>query len=259
MKVVGYPTPGKAKAATILDAFCFGARGYVVEGAKKLEPDGAAAFYGVTQATKPLWEQAKAEGRPWFYLDNAYFDACRGVYFRATRDRLQHPSTGTSDGKRFAALGLEIKPWRKDGRHVIVAPQSDEFMAVCAGYTALRGRWIDQAIGELYLATDRELRVLPWNRDKAAWYAALPANLLNCWALITYSSASAISALLAGVPAIVTAEDCIVACACRAEIGAVEEPPMPEDRAGLMAVIADQQWTLDEMRSGLAWEMLHAA
>ena len=255
MKVVGYPTPGKAKALTIMEAFCKGAGGKVVEGSRRLEPDGAAAFYGVTAATKPLWEQAKAEGRDWYYIDNAYFDPYRGTYFRATKNRLQHPGVGRSDGKRFAALDLEVRPWRKRGRHIVLAPQSDEFMAVCAGY---RGRWVDDAIGELYRCTERELRVLPWNRDKAMWYAGLPANLVDCWALVTYSSASAISALLAGVPAICTATDCIVAPICGAALGNVEMPPMPQDRMSSFWLIADQKWTLDEMRSGLAWGMLNA-
>lgn len=254
MTVVGYPTPGKAKARTVLEAFCKGAGGHVVEVLPKTLLPGAAAFYGVTAQTKQLWEQARREGREWYYLDNAYFDKVRGTYFRATRNQLQHDGIGVSDGRRFAALGLDILPWRRDGKHVIVAPQSDEFMAVCAGY---RGRWVDDAIAALY-PSGREVRVLPWRRDKAAWYARLPGNLVECWCLVTYSSASAVSALLAGVPAIVTAEDCILAHACRRALTEIETPPMPQDRERLMAVIADQQWTLDEMREGLAWRMLNA-
>lgn len=255
MTVVGYPTPGKAKARQILEAFCGGAGGRVVDELPRRLEDGAAAFFGVTPATKPLWEQAKREGRAWYYLDNAYFHEARGSYFRATKNRLQHDGRGLSDGQRFAALDLEILPWRKGGRHVVLAPQSDEFMQVCAAYA---GRWTDDALGALYGKTERELRVLAWNRDKTQWYADLAPNLVNCWCLVTYSSASAISALLAGVPAICTAEDCVVAPWCRADLRAIESPPRPEGREAIAAMVADQQWTLDEMRSGLAWAMVNA-
>ena len=71
MSVVGYPTPNKGKARALLNAFCGGAGGDVVtEIPKRLLP-GAAAFYGVTEATVHLWKQAKAEGRDWYYIDNA--------------------------------------------------------------------------------------------------------------------------------------------------------------------------------------------
>lgn len=260
MTVVGYPTPGKAKARDILNAFCGGARGQVVDTLPKTLLPGAAAFYGVTPATKALWEQAKAEGRDWYYIDNAYFHEWRGTYFRVARNRLQHTGIGTSNGKRFAALDLEILPWRKPGKHVVIAPQSDEFMHVCAEWkTPLPGhsRWIDWALAVMY-GSGRELRALEWNRDKTKWYSELPANLVDCWALVTYSSASAISAVLAGVPAFCTASDCIAAPVVRASLEEIEKPFRPEGREAWAGVVADNQWTLDEMRAGLTWRMLHA-
>jgi hypothetical protein len=261
VSVVGYPTPGKAKAREILGAFCAGARGQVLDTLPMSLLPGAAAFYGVTPATKAFWEQAKAEGRDWYYIDNAYFHEWRGTYYRATKNRLQHTGIGTSDGKRFAALDLEILPWRKPGKHVVVAPQSDEFMQVVAQWgTNLYGqtRWVDAAIAAMYQETQREVRVLTWNRDKTKWYSELPANLVDCWSLLTYSSASAISALLAGIPAICTADDCIAAPMVKPDFDDIEYPLRPEGREAWAGVVADNQWTLDEMRSGLAWRMLHA-
>lgn len=253
-KVVGYPTPGKGKARMLLNAFCGGADGDVVdEIPKKLLP-GAAAFYGVTPATAHLWKQAKAEGRDWYYIDNAYFDKVRGNYFRVTRGRLQHCGFGVSSGVRFRALDIEIQPWRTRGEHVLLCPQSDEFMRVCAGYS---GSWVEHAKSALALDTRRELRVRPWSPDKTRWYQTLGADLENCWALVTYSSASAITAMLAGVPAIVTAGDCISAGLTSRLFSNIERPLMPQNRERWAAVVADNQWTVEEMRSGLAWAMLH--
>ena len=259
MRPVGYATPGKALAREILEAFCAGAGGKVVEGSVKELLPGPAAFYGVTPATAHLWRQAKAEGRDWYYIDNAYFHECRGKFYRATRNRLQHHGVGVSSGRRLAALDLEILPWRKSGKHVVIVPQSDEFMQVVAEWrTNIYGhtRWGDAAIAALRRYSERELRVLVWNRDKAKWYQELPPNFVDCWCLITYSSASAISALLAGVPAICTADDCIARPMVKADFDDIEYPLRPEGREQWAAVVADNQWTLDEMRSGLAWRML---
>ncbi len=254
MNLYGYATPGKAAARTILKAFCDGAGGKVVEGSVKELLPGPAAFYGVTPATVHLWRQAEAEGRDWYYLDNAYFDKWRGTYYRATLNALQHHGCGQSNGRRFSALGVQIMPWRSGGEHICVAPQSDEFMQTVAGY---KGRWVDDVVEELVRYTDRKLVLLPWSRDKKEWYRRLPTALAEAHALVTYSSASAVSAILSGVPAVVTASDCIVRAICESWIDDIEDLEREEDDRLLWAnVVADHQWTLDEMRSGLAWRML---
>lgn len=252
MSVVGYPTPGKRKATVILDAFCVGAGGKVSTDITRLR-DGAAAFYGVVPGTLRIYERAIAEGRDVYYLDNAYFDPTREVYFRATRGRLQHDGCGASDGKRFDALGIPIKPWRESGSHVLLCPQSDSFMRDVAKYP---GNWTQDTLAALRGLTDRELRVRPWTGNKRDWYRTLPEDLADCWALVTYSSASAITAMLAGVPAIVTAEDSI-ARPLAGRLADVEAPTKPDGRREWASVVADNQWTLDEMRSGLCWRMLN--
>lgn len=253
---VGYPTPGKVKARNLLEAFCGGAGGTVVERIPDRLRPGAAAFYGVTAATRHLWLQARAEGRDWYYLDNAYFDPTREVYFRVARNRLQHRGTGDSTGVRFASLRIGIRPWRAPGRHVLLCPQSDPFMEICAEYP---GRWARDTLTALKRVTDRELRVRPWHPDKRAWYRSLPEDLRDCACVVTYSSASAITAMLAGVPAIVTADDAIAAAIAGRDLAQVNDPPRPDNREEFCRVVADNQWTLDEMRSGLAWRMLHAS
>jgi len=252
--VVGYPTPGKAKARVLLDAFCAGAGGRVSEDISMLRGSGGAAFYGVVPGTLRLYDRAREEGRDVYYLDNAYFDPTREVYFRATLGRLQHEGLGSSDGKRFATLGIPIEPWRRGGSHILLCPQSDQFMRDVAKY---QGNWTQDTLDALRALTDRELCVRPWTGNKREWYRTLPEDLVDCWALVTYSSASAITAMLSGVPAIVTAEDSI-ARPLAGRLEDIESPPRPDGRREWACVVADNQWTLDEMRSGLCWRTLHA-
>lgn len=224
--------------------------------------EGTAVFYGVTPATAHLFEQAKRERRDWIYIDNAYFDGCRQVYYRATLNRLQHHGMGPSDGKRLERLIYdekrveEPKRWRETGNHIVLAPQSEEFMRTCAGYS---GSWTNDTLAQLRKLTTRTIVARNWTSDKPQWYRQLHQDLRQAWALVTYSSASAITAMMAGVPAFVTAADCIARCIAFTDLRNIEKRPPPEDDRRLwMAVIADNQWTLEEMRAGLCWKMLHA-
>lgn len=255
MSVVGYPTPGKEKAKLLLDAFCGGAGGTVVSRLPDKLLPGAAAFYGVVPETKHLWEQAKAEGRDYYYIDNAYFDPCRERYFRIAKNRLQHDGgMDETDGKRWAALGLSLAPWRESGKHILVCPQSDQFMRDAVGYP---GSWLKDITHALRVYTEREVRVRPWDGNKAKWYQSLPADLVGAHALVTYSSASAISALLAGVPAFCTATDCIASSITRGDISNIEYPVFPEYRERWAMVVADNQWTVREMKEGLPWRWMN--
>lgn len=250
--MIGYPTPGKQKARLILEAFCAGAGGKVADPIPDELLPGPAAFYGVTPATKHLWDQARREGRDWVYIDNAYFDVCRGTYYRVTKNRLQHSGVGKSNGLRLKRLPVDIKPWKKTGSYLILAPQSDEFMKVCAEYP---GSWINDTLAQLRKVTTRTIDVRVWNRDKVQAYKDLRRLLPQCWAVVTYSSASAITAMLEGVPAFVTAEDCIAKVIANTDLSKIERPEYSE-RLEWAQVVADNQWTLEEMRSGLCWSML---
>ena len=256
MSVVGYPTPGKAKAKMLLDAFCAGAGGTVVDRIPKELLPGAVAFYGVVPETYHLWEQAKREGRDWYYIDNAYFDPCREKYFRITKNRLQHSGAmDETDGKRWEALKLDIKPWKKPGDHIVICPASDQFMRLAGGY---KGNWGADIQAELRKYTDRPLRFRPWDANKGRAFKTLPADLDGAWALVTYTSAAAITALRYGVPVLVTADDCISRPMAQTDLSKIEELVYPEYRERWAMVVADNQWTVEEMRRGLPWEHMNA-
>jgi hypothetical protein len=77
--------------------------------------------------------------------------------------------------------------------------------------------------------------------------------------VVTWSSASAITALLEGVPAI---SESGAANAITGDLTAenVANPRRPsiEDRAAFAGVLADNEFTLDEYRDGTAWRWLEA-
>jgi hypothetical protein len=237
-----YPQPGKPKAQRIAAAFAEGCGGKVMQHVpRELEP-GPAAFYGVRPAWLHLWLQAKAEGREWWYVDNAYFDAARERCFRVVKNGLQHDGRGESDGKRLARLGVAVKPWRQDGEHVLVCVQSDEFLRVVAGVENGAAGWLVSTLRELSTVTTRPALVRV-KRDSRP----LAEDMEGAWAVVTYSSAAANEALLAGIPVSVGAG---AALDFSTPLRDIDNPRRPDGRERWAAVLADQQWTLSEIAGG---------
>jgi hypothetical protein len=255
-RIHGYAAKGKAKARVVCEAFVQGAGGQGVcqPPPQRLRP-GAACFFGVTEPTRQLWRQARRENRDWYYLDNAYFDKVRGRLFRAVRCGVQATGLEHPDWRRFAQMGLEIQPWQKTGRHIVVAVQSNTYMTVVAGKPS--GWWQD-ALARIRLHTDRPISVRGWRSNKMALAQTLREALVDCWALVTWSSAAANEALLAGVPVFVAGE-CAASQMGLSDFSKIESPVYPQGRARWAAALAGQQWSLDEFRKGVAWRTLQAA
>ncbi|MGP1675905.1 MAG: hypothetical protein ACTS6J_01950 [Burkholderiales bacterium] len=201
--------------------------------ARELEP-GPAAFYGVRPGWMHLWEQAKREGRDWYYLDNSYFDCARERQFRVTKNALQHTGRGESDGRRFASLGIKIKPMRTGGEDVIVCPSTPEFMQVVAGDPG----WLDRVTRNLRRQYGADRVIVRTKQDKRP----LMDDLKNARLLVTWGSAAAVTALLEGVR-VACAPEC---CATYAD-----------DRLRWASVLADHQWDLSEFANGTAWRALN--
>lgn len=247
--VTAYPMRGKLKSATICQAFIDGCSGRIATDGV-LRP-GTAVFYGVDEYNEHVWKQARAR-HDYVYIDNAFFDQTRGEYFRASRNRVQHDGVGRSNGKRFDALGLTIEPWRAGGTHIVICPQSDHFMRVVAGLEGFD--WTESVVKSVAKFSARPPRVRIWSRDKGDLSATLPADLSDAHALVTWSSAAAVTAVLSGVPIVTCGPS--AATPMSGDVADIENLPRPERREWA-GVLADNQWTLAEMADGVAWRTLN--
>jgi hypothetical protein len=236
MGLIACPVAGKKKSADICAAF--------VAGAPK-EAEGV-VFYGVDPSNFNVWKKVQREQIPFYYVDNSYFDVVRGTQFRVTRNRLQVDAMQhTSDGKRFAALGLEIKPLQNNRYgHWVLIEQSLSFMQFVDAPDWLHHTllWAE--------GTGRPVRMRKWNRDKARAQATLQEDLRGAWGLLTHSSAAAVTALLEGVPAYVAPTHAV------ARVGLSSDNSV-DDRRRAFNALADHQFTLDEMKEGKAWAKLN--
>lgn len=248
MAVTAYPVAHKRKSWNICLAFVRGCGGQIGTTLR----EGAAVFYGVDDSNLEIWNEVRASGRDFYYLDNSVFDSARQRFFRVTKNALQHTGIGKSDGSRFRALGIEVQPWRQSGEHIVVCPQSVGFMRKIVRYP---DDWCADAVKHLRAATSRQIRVRPWSGDKGKIAASLQDDLRGAHALMTWSSAAAVTAVVAGVPVIVQARD---AAASAMSAGGFElEALATPARENWLDVLADQEFSLKELQEGKAWQKLN--
>lgn len=255
--VTAYPVAGKAKSLEICRSFVEGCGGAVLTAPPPALVEGPAFFYGVDKSNRHLFDQVKQEGRDYYYCDNSYFDDARQAYFRVTKNALQHTGRGTSSGSRLEKLGVKLGFYKR-GKHLVVCPQSDSFMKDIVGYASKHGSWLQDAQYEISQRTQRALRVRLWSPDKGRLAATLADDLNGAHALVTWSSAAAVTAVLAGVP-VFCAPSCAAAAVGNTDWNSLETPYFPDEttRLNWARVLADNQWTLDEMRNGTAWGSLN--
>ena len=245
--VTAYPVKAKRKSLDLCLAFARSCGGQIA-GAYR---EGTAFFYGVDASNLAEYRRARASG-DYLYADNSVFDGMRQERFRIARNRLQHNGLGESDCRRFDALGIPIKEWSTSGEHIVVCPQSDFFMADVVGY---EGSWLNYVCARLALVTDRPLCIRAWNRDKAALSATLKDDLAGAHALVTWSSAAAVTAVLEGIPVVVMSPEC-VARPMSGTIEQIENLPRRDGRRNWAGVLADNEWSRQEIADGTAWKSL---
>jgi len=206
------------------------------------------AFFG-SPSQWPVLRKAQAVGRDWYYGDHAYFG--RKTFYRITRNAYQHDGTGDAGPERFAAFGREVQPWRASGGHVLVCPNSNIHFALHGEDGDL---WLKQVIATLRTVTDRPVRVR-WKRGNRV---RIIEDLKDAWAVVVYSSAAALDALIAGVPVFVTAPFAAAYRMGLADVQHIESPIYPDGREPFLWNLAAHQWTLSEIYRGMAWRSLTA-
>ncbi len=248
-----YAAPGERTSPRFCAAFAAGAGcATVTDGRLRA---GDVALFGSPQ----LWDlllEARAAGRTWYFGDNGYFR--RGEYYRVTRDGFQAGREPRAGGEaRFDRLDVQIKPWRRGGRHVLVCPPGAvhaQLMRRAGVEIAEPGDWGAWAARELARFTDRPVRI----RTKAEWLASrrpLAEDLEDCWAVVAFMSNTALEAAMAGIPVFILGPAASSPLGLR-ELERVESPVYPENRREIASSLAAQQWTLDEISAGDCWRAL---
>ncbi len=249
MTPVTYYVPDEFTSPKLAYAFAKGCGGTISADLNYLLP-GPVAMFG-SPPVWPLLRKAQAEGRDFYFADHAYFG--RGRFYRITKNAYQHDGIGTSSTpERFERSACRIvQPWRKAGAHVLVCPQSPVYFSL---HGLDHDEWLREVVSTLRQHTDREIRVR-WKASRTP----IGPDLEAAWAVVVFSSAAALDALIAGVPVFTLASFAASRRMGLSDLSQIESPIYPDGRREFLHVLADNQWTLPEIMRGSAWRHLRSS
>jgi hypothetical protein len=252
--VICYADRRKAYSLELCRAFAEGCGGQVVTD-WTFRPSDVAVIHGCANDQRDVMRAANKAGVDWYQLDHAYLG--RGEYHRCSHRALwcnvyQH----SAKYDRLERLSVEIAPLPRHnprGDILLCAQTVHAYEAAGLNYD----RWLSDTVRALRSRSSRRVKIRAKPIGEHKNQLPLPYVLAESWACAVHSSASAFEALAMGLPVVVT--DLTYPAAMLATPAAdIETPRRPSVDAilYLFAIIAGQQWTLDEYRNGTAWEAL---
>lgn len=243
-----YEAQGEKTAPLFCQAFAEGCGAQTTK-AKDIKELKSVAMFGSLSLRRVL-DAAIEQNRTWYYGDKAYFN--RYDYYRITKNAYQYTDFKlTSKPKRFEQAGMKIRPWQKGGKKILLCPQSDKFMR---RFGLSQHDWIESVKAELAKHTKRPVvvRHKVWSRAEEEFALALE----GVHAVVVFTSIAGVQAVCHGIPCFAT-QDCASARFGSMDLSKIENPVRPDNRELMAWELADNQWTLDEIRSGMAWEHLN--
>jgi hypothetical protein len=209
--------------------------------------------YSTNEQAADRWEAA---GGTVLVAENGYCgrDGEDRQYYAIARHGHNGSGTWEAGGaERWERLGLELRPWRAAGEHVLVAPNRHFGMR---GLAMPQG-WAESVVQQLRRHTRRPVRVRPHPNDSPP-VRPLAEDLTGCWAVVIWASSVGVHALLAGVPVIACAPWWICRAAAGADVSTIEAPALPERRPAFER-LAWAQWSVDEIAHGEPFRLLLSA
>jgi len=178
-------------------------------------------------------------------------------------------------------LNLQIKPWRKDGKHICL------FLNRGIGGFSTFGKpcyeWARETVQEIRKHSDRPILIRSHKhagenaqliKDKKNLHYILDNykdithtqfgktdifdDLKNAWACVVHTSTSGAVAMLEGIPMFSTHEACFSHKWSAGNLSDIENPVL-KDRSYFITHYANAHWNLHEVRQGLLWRKYAAS
>ncbi len=208
---------------------------------------------GCTPELRGLIDQWTTEKKDWCYWDRGYARrvfatwlprGADGGYYRWHLNSFQLQRISEVPGDRWQSLTTPETPWRKNGRHVVIAAPSDTYMR----FHQIAG-WTDRTLDALSRVTDRPL-VIRGKETKRP----LQDDLQNAHCLVTHGSIAAVESVILGTPVFVD-KSSAAALVGKTDLEEIERPSYP-DRASWLRSLAYSQFSERELVDGTLWRLL---
>ena len=188
--------------------------------------------------------------------ENGYFPAASGdkTYALALTQHNGYGAWHVGNTKRQESLGMDIKPWRRSGKKILVCGQR----SIGSMAMGMPQGWQRTVVRKIKQYTDK--RIIVREHPRSLELRGLPSvplkdELAKAFAVVVWSSGCANWALAYGVPVFYCAP--AIVCAVAAKPGLEElESPLRGDRSEAFRRLSWAQWTIDEIASGKPFKHL---
>ena len=243
----------------ILENFVLGSNGKISTWDKEKDTSNSLAIRGVGGGSRKAIQECKQNGRTFYFVDTGYYgNGKMKTVHRVTKNDVQHLGPIIDRPMdRAKQFGYKFKKF-KPGSKILIVPPSLKVMEL---YNMPAPEdWVKTIKRELVKITDRpiEVRLKPNRTDRVTTMKIQDALADDVHCLITYNSIAAVEALMEGKPAIVLGPNAAGVIA-ETDLQNVNDPRIPDrdEMDAFMAHLAYCQFTIPEMRSGLAWRIVN--
>jgi hypothetical protein len=220
-------------------------------------PDDVTPIVGCMPELRHLIDKWQVSGRQWIYWDRGYMrrifatdlpQGDNGGYYRWHCNGFQMREIDPVPIDRWLAMKMEMWPWEKNGKHIVVAEPSPTYER----FHHIEG-WTKKTVEELKTLTDRPL--LLRDKEMQRFGRKLHEDLKGAHAMVTHGSNAAVEGVIMGCPVFVYpgSAAALVGCTDLAEI----ESPVYPDRLPWVSSLCYNQYNEQELVDGTLWRMLH--
>jgi hypothetical protein len=216
-------------------------------------PDDGEPFlvWGQLWTALAVIPDALKQNRPFWHIDNGFYKSAGGRetgYYRFAYRGMTPILLPEPDYTRADQIAPDaIKPWRKSGRHILIAMPSVHYGRAIGIDTI---PWMHRILRHVRMYSDRPVIV----RTKES-REPLEAQVRDAWALVTHSSNTAVEAARLGIPVFVEPTSA-AAPVGNLRLDNLESPAMPDNRRQWFSSLLMQQFSLAEMQAGVAFKYL---
>ena len=256
------PPEGNVKMDPIIDNFIIGSDGVIgmSKDTKNIPLQVPAVIRGI--AKRKVIAKCIDDGRDWYYIDTGYFgNGKTKLYHRVTKNNMQYvgPIRQECPDDRFLRIGQKILPHTL-GSKILICPPSQKAM----NYWSMDlQEWLNKTVAEIKKCTDREIVI----REKASRHDRINVDTMemalrnDVHCMVTFNSIAAVESLMYGKPVFTLGPKGTNAAEplSNSDLSNIDNPYMPNSALvrNLLCNLAYQQFTVHEMRSGYAWDILN--
>jgi hypothetical protein len=231
-------------------------------------------WHGRMAQNKTIWDRAMAQSKPVVVLEVGGIK--RGTTWKVGLNGINRDAffgDAGNDNRRSDLLNLRLKPWRTDGKYILICGQHDKSLQW--QNMPRMSNWFLNTYDEIRKHTDRPIIFRPHPRCRLEHierglkhvYRQDPQHVTNTyddfdmgfdnvWATISYSSNPGIHSIIDGVPAFVSTHSLAYPAGNDIDfLHTIEQPLMP-DRTQWLNDYAHTEYTIEEIAQGLPLKRL---